>query len=188
MLRTLKKTPGLVTNLQNRLVFPEKLKGTIIEKLANYWKNLFIDYKQMLQDLRTDIQDDPRKALKWCTGLTTLYFLAKNNPTETDYKDKAKSITNEVILVSEDCRNTKSIDHLRNIQQSYNEGVLHYVSFGIVSFMYTTDLNDGCDLYKAHCSYLQPKYTSILSKISDVGIMGRWWNIFIKTTNFDVKD
>lgn len=187
MLRVIKKTPNFVTNVQSRIKLPEKFKGTIIEKWTNYWKNLFIDYRQMFQDLRTDIQDDPRKAFIWTTGITTLYALAKNNPSEIDFKDVMKRVTNDVILVSEDCRNPKSIEHLRYIQKCYNEGVIHYRSLGIISFMYTSELNDSCDLYKAHCSYLKPSYLSLFSRIVDVGFMGKWWNTYIKTTNYDVN-
>ncbi|CAK1542148.1 unnamed protein product [Leptosia nina] len=187
MLKTFRKTPELLGNLQSRLIFPEKLKGTVIEKLAKFWKNLYIDYKQMLQDLRSDIQDDPKKAIIWCTSLATAYGLARNNPSEIDFKDRVKSVTNEAILISDGCRNEKSIEHLRFIQQCYNEGVLHYISLGIVSFMYTSKFNDGCDIYKAHCSYLKPSYLNALSNIADVGIMGRWWNIHIKTTNYDIS-
>ncbi|CAG4935225.1 mitochondrial import inner membrane translocase subunit Tim29 [Colias croceus] len=187
MLSVIRKSPTLIANLQNKLIFPDKFKGTVLEKWANYWKNLVIDYKQMLQDLRTDIQDEPRKALKWCSGIAAAYALAKNNPSEIDFKDKVTNTTNEVILISEECRNAESIDHLRFIQQCYNEGVLHYISLGVISFMYTTELNKECDLYKAHCSYLKPTYSNILSRIVDVGVMGRWWNLHIKTTNFDVN-
>ncbi|CAH2267300.1 jg14767 [Pararge aegeria aegeria] len=173
--------------MQSKVKFPEKFKGTILEKWANYWKNLVIDYRQMLQDLRTDMQDDPIKALKWTTGIVTLYALAQNNPNESDFKDQMKRITNEVILVSEECRHPESIEHLQYLQQCYNEGVIQYTNLGIISFMYTSNLNDSCDLYKAHCSYLKPSYFSIFSRILDVGFIGRWWNIHIKTTNYDVN-
>lgn len=187
MLKAITRSPTYLTRLPSQVKFPEKFKGTIIEKWANYWKNLFIDYRQMLQDLRTDIQDDPRKALIWTTGLATLYALSKNNPNETDFKDGLKRITNDVILVSDDCRNPESINHLRYIQTCYNEGVIHYRSLGIISFMYTTDLNESCDLYKAHCPYLKPSYFSMIARIVDIGFMGKWWNTYIKTTNYDVN-
>ncbi|CAH2087514.1 unnamed protein product [Euphydryas editha] len=187
MLRVLKKTPNFVINVQSKIKLPEKFKGTIIERWASYWKNLFIDYRQMLQDLRTDIQEDPRKALIWTTGIVTLFALSKNNPNEIDFRDNMKRVTNDVILVSEECRNPESIEYLRFIQRCYNEGVIHYRTLGIVSVMYVSELNDSCDLYKAHCSYLKPSYLSILSRIVDIGFMGKWWNTYIKTTNYDVN-
>ncbi|XP_023937557.1 mitochondrial import inner membrane translocase subunit Tim29 [Bicyclus anynana] len=187
MLKVL-RTPNALINLQSKVKFPEKFKGTIIEKWANYWKNLFIDYRQMLQDLRSDMQEDPKKALKWTAGIVTLGALAKNNPNELDFKDNMKRITNEVILVSEECRHPKSVEHLQYLQQCYNEGVIKYTTLGIVSFMYTSSLKDSCDLYKAHCSYLKPSYFSIFSRIVDVGFMGKWWNLHIKTTNYDVNE
>lgn len=187
MLRTLMKPPDYITRIQNRVKFPEKLKGTVVEKWANYWKNLFIDYRQMLQDLRMDIQDDPQKAIKWAAGLTTLYALSRNNPSEIDFRDNLKKITNDVILVSEECRNPKSLGYLSFLQTCYNEEVIHYRSLGIISFMYTSELNNSCDLYKAHCQYLKPSYLSMFTKIVDVGFMGKWWNTHIKTTNYDVN-
>ncbi|XP_041980451.1 mitochondrial import inner membrane translocase subunit Tim29 [Aricia agestis] len=187
MLRRVSKATYTINNLQNKVKLPDRFKGTIIETWAKYWKNLFIDYRQMLQDLRTDIQDDPRKALKWTTIIITVAALTKNTPNEFDFRDDMKKITNEVILVSEDCRNPKSIEHLRLLQQCYNEGNIHYRNLGIIAFMYTSDLNASCDLYKGQCSYLQPTYLNSLSRIVDVGFMGRWWNIYIKTTNYDVN-
>ncbi|XP_030023769.1 mitochondrial import inner membrane translocase subunit Tim29 [Manduca sexta] len=187
MLRIFRKAPSAFENIQAKIKFPEKFKGTILEKWADYWKNLFIDYRQMLQDLRSDVQDEPIKALKWTAGIITATALAKNNPTETDFKDSLKRISNEVALVNEDCLNPKSVGHIRYLAMCYNEEVLHYKNFGLVSVMYVKDLNDSCDLYKAHCSYMQPTYLSLPSKIVDVGFMGKWWNLYIKTTNYDVN-
>ncbi|XP_026750044.2 mitochondrial import inner membrane translocase subunit Tim29 [Galleria mellonella] len=187
MTQNLKKVPNIAPALVSRIKFPEKFKGTIVEKWADYWKNLFIDYRQMLQDLRTDIQDNPRKAFVWTICLSGIYALAKNNPSEIDFKENLKRIGNEMILVSEGCQNPTSKEHLQFLETSYNQGVIHYVSLGIASVMYTSDLNDSCDLYKAHCSYLRPSYISLPSRLVDIGFMGKWWNIYMKTANYDVN-
>lgn len=181
------KLPMVITQVSSKVQFPAKLKGTIFEKWANYWKNLFIDYRQMIQDLRTDIQDEPHKALKYTTGLITAYFFAQTNPSELDFKDTLKRFANEAALVSEECQNPKAYGHLRHLETCYNQSVIHYKSLGIASIMYTTEVNDTCDLYKAHCKYLKPTYFSLPSRIVDVGFMGRWWNMYIKTTNYDVN-
>ncbi|CAG9790973.1 unnamed protein product [Diatraea saccharalis] len=170
-----------------KIKFPERFKGTIVEKWANYWKNLLIDYRQMLQDLRTDIQDEPVKAIKWTVGLVSIITLACNNPNEIDFKDNLKRIDNEVLLVSEQCRNRKAIEHLNFLDSCYNEEVIHYRNMGIASIMYVSALNDRCDLYKAQCPYLRPSFLSFPSRIVDIGIMGRWWNIYIKTNNYDIN-
>ncbi|XP_063627262.1 mitochondrial import inner membrane translocase subunit Tim29 [Cydia splendana] len=183
----LSRLPVTFNKVGDKVKFPAKFKGTIVEKWADYWKNLFIDYRQMLQDLRTDIQDDPIKALKWTIGLTTVYALTKNNPDELDFKDRLRKIHNEVALVSEDCLNPKSYAHLRHLETCYNQGTIHYKSFGIASVMYTSDISESCDIYKAHCSYMQPSIFSFPSRIVDFGFMGNWWNIYIKMTNYDVN-
>lgn len=187
MLRSLKNTPVVFSNLGGSVKFPAKFKGTIIEKWANYWKNLFIDYRQMLQDLRTDIQDEPKKALMWTAGLTTVYAMCKNNPDEIDFKDSLKTIGNDVALVSDTCRNSKSTEHLNYIETCYNQDVIKYRNLGIASIMYTSEISDSCGLYRAQCSYLKPTILSFPSRIVDVGFMGRWWNIYIKTSDYDVN-
>lgn len=187
MFKTLTKAPNIISNIKKNMKFPDKLKGTIFEKWADYWKNLFIDYRQMMTDLRTDIQDDPRKAMKWTVGVATLSFLSLNNPNELDFKDNLKRINNEAVMISPECLNQEAAKHLWFLDTCYNQGIIHYRSLGILSIMYTTDLNDSCDLYKAHCSYLKPTFMSFPSRIIDVGIMGQWWNLYIKTNNYDVN-
>lgn len=187
MLPSFRRAPTVISNLSERVKFPKKFKGTMIEKWANYWKNLMVDYRQMLMDLRTDIQDEPRKAFMWTTGLIAVYFLHKNNPSELDFKDALKRVDNEVVLVTADCQNPKSSEHLRYLDTCYNQGLLHYRNLGILSLMYTSDDSSSCDLYRAQCKYLQPTMLSFPSRIVDVGFMGRWWNIFIKTNNYDVN-
>lgn len=187
MLKVIKQTSTAVAVVKSRVTFPERFKGTIIERFAVYWKNMFIDYRQMLQDLRTDMQEDPVKAFKWTTGIITAVLLARNNPTELDFKDSLKRVDNEVILVGDECRNAKAMEHLNYLDSCYNYGLIHYTSIGIASFMYVSEMNHECDLYKKHCSYLQPSYFGFPSRIVDIGVMGRWWNIFKKTANYDVN-
>ncbi|XP_035447348.1 mitochondrial import inner membrane translocase subunit Tim29 [Spodoptera frugiperda] len=187
MMKSLSKAPNIVSSLKNKVKFPNRFQGTMFKKWAEYWKNLFADYRQMLQDLRTDIQDDPMKAMKWTAGLGTLCLLSMKNPDELDFKDYLKRINNETVMLSPDCLNPKTVEHLSYLDTCYNQGTIHYKSLGIFSLMYTTDLNESCDLYKAKCSYLQPTYVSLPSKIIDVGIMGQWWNLYIKTHNYDVN-
>lgn len=187
MLRSLKQGSVVAHKIGGKFKFPEKFKGTILEKWADYWKNLFIDYRQMLQDLRTDIQDDPRKAIKWTTILTTSYLLAKNNPNEIDFKHNLKSTENEVAMVSDACLNKEAIDYLRFLEICYNQGVIHYQNLGVFSIMYTSELNESCDLYKAQCSYLKPTLFSFPMRIVDIGLMGHWWNLYRRTANYDVN-
>lgn len=187
MLPSLRRTPAAISNLRGRVQFPARFKGTLIGKWADYWKNLLIDYRQMLVDLRTDIQDEPRKAFIWTSSLVAMYLLHRNNPSELDFKDALKRVSNEVVLVTDDCRNPQSSEHLHYLETCYNQGVIHHFSLGILSVMYTSKLSSSCDLYKAQCKYLQPTMLNFPSRIVDVGFMGRWWNIFIKTNNYDVN-
>lgn len=187
MMQSLKKGSYVLNRVGGTIKFPEKFKGTVVEKWADYWKNLFIDYRQMLQDLRSDIQEEPIKAAKWTTGIAITYALAKNNPNELDFKNELKMVENEIALVTEDCMNKKSVEHLRFLGTCYNEGTIQYKNLGIFSVMYVAELSASCDLYKAQCSYMKSTFLSYPSHIVDIGIMGKWWNLYKKTSNYDIN-
>uniref|UniRef100_A0A2H1WSQ3 SFRICE_023364 n=1 Tax=Spodoptera frugiperda TaxID=7108 RepID=A0A2H1WSQ3_SPOFR len=126
MMKSLSKAPNIVSSLKNKVKFPNRFQGTMFKKWAEYWKNLFADYRQMLQDLRTDIQDDPMKAMKWTAGLGTLCLLSMKNPDELDFKDYLKRINNETVMLSPDCLNPKTVEHLSYLDTCYNQGTIHY--------------------------------------------------------------
>lgn len=177
------KSASAASKMSGRVSIPQ----TLMKKWTDYWKNLFIDYRQAFQDMRMDIQEEPNKALKWMFGLTSMYLLSKNNPNELEFKNTLRTIQNEAILVGEHCLNPRAAEHLQFLERCYNGGTIHYISFGIVSVMYLSEFSDNCSIYKAKCSYLQPSYLEFPSRIVDVGMMGRWWNIFMKTSDYDVN-
>lgn len=54
---------------------PEKWKGGRIERWANFWKNLAIDYKEAGMDIVQGAKDKPLKAAVYTSlGLSALYF------------------------------------------------------------------------------------------------------------------
>lgn len=64
----------------------EKIKGTIFENWFKFWKNVFIDYREMLKDVRTDVKEKPLKTALLLTGFGFLGICSKLNPNEASFR------------------------------------------------------------------------------------------------------
>ncbi|XP_077298876.1 mitochondrial import inner membrane translocase subunit Tim29 [Arctopsyche grandis] len=176
-----------LSSVTNKPILPEKSKVTFLEKWTTYWKSLHADYKSMVVDLRTEIQDSPRKAIFVGSMLVAGYQLAKTNPDESDFKESMRNYTSHMILIGDACRNPKTVEHFKLIERCYNQNTLRRLNLGLISFLWIDDYDSDCAIYKATCEYTKPSYLSIPGRIVDVGVMGRWWNIYRKFQDFDVN-
>lgn len=64
----------------------EKVKGTIFENWFKFWKNVFIDYREMIKDVRADVKEKPVKATLLLTGFGFLGVCSKLNPSEASFR------------------------------------------------------------------------------------------------------
>lgn len=64
----------------------EKVKGTILENWFKFWKNVFIDYREMIKDVRADIKQKPVKTALLLTGFGSLTLCSKLNPNEASFR------------------------------------------------------------------------------------------------------
>lgn len=64
----------------------EKVKGTIFENWFKFWKNVFIDYREMIKDVRTDVREKPAKTALLLTGFGFSALCAKTNPNEVSFR------------------------------------------------------------------------------------------------------
>lgn len=66
----------------------DKVKGTIFENWLKFWKNLFIDYREMLRDVRSDAKQKPVKTAFLLTSFAVLGGCAKCNPDKNSFRAK----------------------------------------------------------------------------------------------------
>lgn len=64
----------------------EKVKGTIFENWFKFWKNVFIDYREMLRDVHTGVKEKPAKTALLLTGFGFFAVCAKTNPNEGSFR------------------------------------------------------------------------------------------------------
>ncbi|XP_015602311.1 mitochondrial import inner membrane translocase subunit Tim29 [Cephus cinctus] len=184
---TSNKLSEIATRIEN-FETPEKIKGTILERWGKYWKNLYIDYKDVAIDVAKDCRERPIRATFYFSTLASCYYFAKHNPDESSYREQLLQDSIKVMTVGESIRNPETVQHIKWIEQCYNEGVIRRLSLGIISFIWLDNYDEVCAHYKATCSYLKPRYLTFHERIVDIGFMDKWWILEKKMVNYDINE
>ncbi|XP_012277450.1 mitochondrial import inner membrane translocase subunit Tim29 [Orussus abietinus] len=167
---------------------PERFKGTFLERWGKYWRNLYIDYRDVAIDITKDCKDRPIRASIYFSFLGGLYYLSKHNPDEVSFRDAVIQNASKLVQVGEMVRNPASTEHLMWIEQCYNERTIRCLNLGIMSLIWVDNYDKMCALYKATCPYLQPRYITFHQRIIDVGFLDRWWILEDKMKDYDVNE
>lgn len=194
-----------VTTKLPSLQLPEKLKGTIVERWANYWKGLARDYKGkqankyfftqfsvfIFLDVAIDsvktIREKPVKAGVYGSIGAFIYGCCKTAPDYHYFDDQMKKAENAVALVPLESQNPKTVNYLKMINRQRNNETLRITSFGLFSLMWTADFADGLATYDATCDYLKPELKNFNERIVDIGWWNNWWNLEKMMKDYDVN-
>lgn len=166
---------------------PERLKGTVVEKWANYWKQLGIDYKEMVIDTGKHMIQHPLKTTVYATLGISTYLFCKHNPDFEDFKKEFQSNKNQLILVHESCQNPISSNHIKNLEKWFNQGVVRRLSLGVISFIWIDNYDKDCSLYKTTCEYLKVPYAGFSERIIDIGFWDKYWVLEERMKDYDVN-
>uniref|UniRef100_A0A0V0GBN3 Mitochondrial import inner membrane translocase subunit tim29 n=1 Tax=Triatoma dimidiata TaxID=72491 RepID=A0A0V0GBN3_TRIDM len=171
----------------NSIEMPEKFKGTFIEKWVTYWKDVCRDYMDVVKDSAKEIQNSPWKGVAFFSAFTSGAYLLNTNPDENSFRNTMISYSNEMLLVGPSIRNPNCLNHLKYLEQHYNEGTIRRFSFGLFSIMWVDNYSNCLGIYKAMCPYLKPEYLTFYERILDLGCCNKWWLIEKKMKNMDVN-
>ncbi|XP_046481463.1 mitochondrial import inner membrane translocase subunit Tim29 [Neodiprion pinetum] len=166
----------------------EQVKERLLDRWAKYWKNLFIDYRDVAKDVAQGCKDRPIRASIYFSLLGSVYYFSRHNPSPDSYRNMLIEESNKMMMVGEPIRNRQSVRHLKSIEQCFNEGIIRRLSLGIVSFIWLDNYDKECAYYKATCSYLKPQYLGFHHRIVDIGFMDKWWLLEDKMTDFDINE
>ncbi|XP_035743695.1 mitochondrial import inner membrane translocase subunit Tim29-like [Vespa mandarinia] len=165
----------------------ERFKGTILEHWGNYWKNLYIDYKEVTIDTIKDCKSHPIRTSIYSTVLGSTYYLYKHNPDEDSFREHLLENAIKLMQVGETIRNEISVQHVEILEKYYNEGIVRRFSIGILSIIWLDNYDKECSLYKAVCPYLKPRYLNFYERIIDIGFLDRWWILDRKMIDYDIN-
>lgn len=182
---------GPINNLSakftERFTLPERFKGTIVEKWSLYWKNLCIDYKEVIVDTGRKMKTKPIKTGILSCIAGSLYYCGTQNPDFEAFNEQLRLYNNQMILIAADCQNKNATDYLIYLERCANQGLLRRITIGIVSFLWIDNYNEALAIYKATCPYLEPQYLKFHERIIDVGFMNTWWKLQERMVDYDVN-
>lgn len=185
---------------------------------GRYWKNLYIDYRDVAIDVVKDCKAHPILASTYGSCRYHLYFnmnnsyltvvryfchfnyinillvvallvyLNKHNPDETSFREHLLQNSIRVMQVGEPLRNPISEQHIKWLQNCYDEGIIRRMDLGIISLIWLDNYDTACSLYKAVCPHLKPRYVTFYERIVDVGFIDKWWILENKMKDYDVNE
>nr|CAD7404638.1 unnamed protein product [Timema cristinae] len=169
------------------LTMPELASPKITSRGALYWKNLYLDYREVAVETYSKSKKKPKKTLAIFTGVGILGYCASTTPDELKYRDQLLMSSNDMTLVGESIRNPHASRYLDQVEKYYDLGVVRNISLGILSVMWLDNYDSSCGIYSSQCDYLKPRFTEMIDRVLDVGFLGRWWILHNIMRDFDVN-
>nr|CAD7601450.1 unnamed protein product [Timema genevievae] len=106
------------------------------QALALYWKNLYLDYREVAVETYSKSKNKPKKTMAIFTGVGILGYCASTTPDELKYRDQLLIYSNDMTLVGESIRNPRASRYLDQAEKYYDVGVVRSISLGIFSVMW----------------------------------------------------
>ncbi|KZC09952.1 Uncharacterized protein C19orf52, partial [Dufourea novaeangliae] len=151
-----------------------------------YWKNVYIDYKEVAENVVKDCKERPIRATTYTARFCI--YLNKHNPDESFFKENLLQNTMKLMQVGDPIRNPISENHVKWLGQCYNEGIIRRLNLGIISIIWMDNYDEACSLYKALCPYLKPPYITFYQRVVDIGCLNKWWILESKMKEYDVNE
>lgn len=169
-------------------VFLPQFENLKQRKLGRSAYNLYFDYKTVFKDSITYAKEKPLRTVLSLAGVGAACFIYQNNPDEQSFADALMESSNELLQLANLIRNPSSDHCVQQLWKLHCEGRLKRQSLGLFSVVFEQNLSSDCDLYEKHCSYVQPRWKHLWSRVVDIGFMGHWFLLEKAMVNYDVNE
>ncbi|KAL1421352.1 hypothetical protein MTO96_023188 [Rhipicephalus appendiculatus] len=159
----------------------------VVSRFGTYWKSLLQDYGAALKDILKDSRSRPGKAALMLTGSGAVCVLVATNPGPDSFLDALCSSANDLLLLSDGTRNPESEAYVRRLEACCCHGALRSWDLLLATVVWESDHAEGCDLYAAQCTYLQPRPLAERHRLIDIGLIGMWLNLRRKMKDCDIN-
>lgn len=157
-------------------------------KLGRSAYNVYFDYKTVFKESIIYVKRKPFKSALSFAGVGTVCYVYDKNPDEQSFTDTLMESANKLLQLSDLIRNPTSCSSVQRVLKLHSEGRLRRQSLGLFSIVLEQPLSASCDLYENHCTYVQPRWSSLWSRVVDVGMMGHWFMLERSMVDYDVNE
>ncbi|KAK0076426.1 hypothetical protein PV325_005391 [Microctonus aethiopoides] len=194
---SLLRSSGIRERLSSIIVFSEKIKnskisarvkGSFLGNWGKYWKNIYLDYKDVVVDTTKACKERPIRALTYFSILGISYYIHQHNPDELSFREALLQYEMKLMFVGENVRNPVSTNHILFLDDCLNRNIIRRMNLGLLSLVWLDNYHEKCAHYKATCAYLKPRYMNFHKRIIDIGFLDKWWILESKMKDYDIND
>lgn len=178
---------SLKQQASTRFAFPERFRGTFVERWKQYWESVAKDYYEATLGIGTYVREHPIKSSLATAVAGCAYYCASTNPDERSYRSELLDCANSMLYVSPAVRNPSAVRRLEYLERCYNAGVVKRLNLLFFSVMWIDEFNDNVQAYKANCKYLKPSILSVPERAVDFGFVNIWWNLRKTMVDYDIN-
>ncbi|XP_031346567.1 mitochondrial import inner membrane translocase subunit Tim29-like [Photinus pyralis] len=164
-----------------------KSKGTMFEKWVTFWKSMYLDYKDLVYDIRNDVREEPIKAVCLASLFAAVTYCAKHNPNLVNYRASFVNYANELSLVHPSLQKVEAASTVDRIGKCFARDVVRRLNLGIASVIWIDFHNRTCKNGESTCPYFQMQSYEIKDYIVDVGFLDRWWFLNSCMADYDIN-
>ncbi|ODN05698.1 hypothetical protein Ocin01_01005 [Orchesella cincta] len=176
---------ALTKKVGDGIFTPPKL--TLKQKFRLFWKNLYVDYKEVAVDTLKEAQAKPVKASFYLSIAGGVLYMHFTNPKEYQYISELTKYDTEVSILSPDIRNPFAEKYCHNLLKLKMKRELRYQSFELFSIVWKHDVDKTNGLFEAKCKYLKPLWSEVQDRFVDIGLFGRFWMLERNMLDYDVN-
>lgn len=170
-----------------RFSFPERFRGTFVERWKQYWESVAKDYYEATVGIGTYAKGNPVKSSLATVAVYCAYYCASTNPDENSYRAEVLDSANSMLYISPSIRNPSAVRHLEYLEKCYNSRVLKRLNLVFFSIIWIDEFNDDIKSYRANCKYMKPSILSIHKRAVDIGFLNIWWNLKEIMVDYDIN-
>lgn len=165
------------------------MASTISNRLKLFFKNIYLDYYETFNSARLGAKARPIRASFY--GMSTLFVLNmfRTNEDLRSYHCEVISACNRVGSLTENLRNPKSYEFVKDIGELHCHGLLRQVDLGFSTIIYKSDCSPENALYRYNCKHLNPTIKEFFQeRLVDLGVLGHWLKLELKMKDYDINE
>ena len=124
----------------------------------------------------------------WLPGTCGLVVAWNTSPGERQFGDQLLAADGRLRVIAPHLRRPAAERHVRRLRQLQADRRLQTQNLGPVSLLWEQPYPEGTALHAAQCSHLRPSRLAFYERVLDVGVFGRWWQLWRTMREYDVND
>ena len=149
-------------------------------------KRIAEDYTFVFQTIGKNISSHPlRAAAKVSAGLA-LYSVHKENPNEQFYNGQITQYARYFSDLPRSSWNIQSYDYFQTMLERLQDGRINFLNFIFFSIVLSSNERQTSRLYKAQYFSYHLWFSSLYSRVIDVGFLGKFYMLEKNKKDYDI--